>query len=260
MFVDQAAAHEIITRHYVLLAFALSLGAVQVAVSVSGLRGLWLLPSAKATRWLGICLSAASVALFFLAPVWVEGPWASGSVGADSSTRGWGTASWGELAGAYNINDVDGGLSGTAQAIWFPAGFAGALLLTLAVGSVFARLRRPAGRSAGPEDGLEGLRTRGYPAVLGRSLAALRATGFSEAKAEFDRFRYPYGLLPFLLSKASSSGKLRLASPDKPGPEPPDTPGDKALRQAQDKPFDRPRTASSTGSGQAGPGQDDERV
>ena len=186
-------AYAVITRHYLLLSFGGSLGVLQIAAGLAGLRGIWLLPSAVATRWLGLAIITASVALFLIAPVWVEGPWAAGSAEADSATRQWGKAAWSELAGAYNVNDIHGGVSGTEQAVWFPMGFAMALAICLVSGALRAKRRGPAGDAETP-DGLDGLKTHGYQSVLPRSWAVFRRELQSEIGREFDGRRHRYGL------------------------------------------------------------------
>lgn len=204
---DHAATHELLTRHYLILALAVSVGVLQIAASVSGLRVLWLVDSPRGTRWLGILIVMAAVALFVLAPVRVEGPWAAGSVEADSSTRQWGRASWSELAGAYNINDIHGGLSGSDQAMWFPAGFAAALALTLAGGAVRSLIRRGCARGTQrgrdrPDglDGLDGLVSRPYPSVLRRSFALFAASWRDDLTQEFDPARHRFGIPARLVS------------------------------------------------------------
>ena len=77
---------------------------------------------------------------FFLLPLWVDGPWAAGSVEADSSTRLWGKADWGDLGAARNVNDVDGGLSGTGQATWFPLSAVIAVIVSIAAGTLNRKL------------------------------------------------------------------------------------------------------------------------
>ncbi len=201
---DHAATHELLTRHYLILALAVSVGVLQIAASVSGLRGLWLVDSRRGTRWLGVLIVIAAVALFVLAPVRVEGPWAAGSVEADSSTRQWGRASWSELAGAYNINDADGGLSGSGQALWFPAGVVAALALTLAGGTVRSLVRRAGARGKqrgrdGP-DGLDGLAACTYPSVLRRSFALFAASWRDDLTREFDPARHPFRIPARLVS------------------------------------------------------------
>ena len=163
----------------------------------AGLRGMRLVSSARASRWLGVFLIGASVALFLLAPLWTEGPWAAGSVEADSSTRLWGRASWSELAGAYNVNDIQGGVSGTAQAIWFPIGVVTALALCLLAGALrerWARSRGPAAVEGETLDGLDGLKTHGYQSVLPGSWAVFRREFRVEVAREFDAERHRYGL------------------------------------------------------------------
>jgi len=187
-------AYAVIARHYLWLSLGASLGVLQFVAGLAGLRGMRLLPSARVSRWLGLLLIAASVALFLLAPLWVEGPWAAGSVEADSATRQWGKAAWGELAGAYNVNDIQGGVSGTAQAIWFPIGFVAALALCLVAGALRAGPRGPAAGDDGTMDGLDGLKTHGYQAVLPGSWAVFTRELRSEITREFDSERHRYGL------------------------------------------------------------------
>ena len=113
-------AASLMVRDYLILAFLVSLGALQIAVSISGIRGLWLLPNQLLTRALGILLIAAGIAIYVLSPLWIEGPWAAGSV-ADGTSDGreWGTATINEISAARNINDIHGGMAGTAYAIVF---------------------------------------------------------------------------------------------------------------------------------------------
>ena len=85
----------------------------------SGIRGLWLTPYRRFTRWLGFVCIITGIIVFFGQPLFVDGPWAAGSVQSESSTREWGAASWDDLAGARNINDIHGGLEGVDQGLWF---------------------------------------------------------------------------------------------------------------------------------------------
>jgi len=205
---DYDAAYAVISRLYFLFAIGVSLGALQVAASVGGLRGLWYLPTAGATRLLGICAIAATIVLFFLAPIFIEGPWAAGSVDADSSTRQWGRASWQELAGAYNVNDIDGGMSGTAQAIWFPAGFAAALGLTLAGGTLLGWARRLNGQPQRPEDsdGLAALESGTFPDAVRKSWRAFRTNWRAEVKEEFRPGKYRWSIFRLMQPARSQGG------------------------------------------------------
>jgi hypothetical protein len=133
---DPNAVRDLFASHYFIFAFLASLGTLQIAVSNSGIRGLWLTPHRGMTRWLGVVLNITGIAIFFLQPMWVEGPWASGSVQADSVTREIGTASWSELAGARNVNDIHGGLDGNKQAKWFPLASALAFAVAALIGAV----------------------------------------------------------------------------------------------------------------------------
>ena len=173
--------HALFARHYFYMAALATLGALQIAVSIGGYSGLWLLPGRMFSRIAGVVLIAAGVALFFLLPLWVDGPWAAGSVGADSAMRQWGRADWGDLGAARNVTDIDGGLSGTGQATWFPLSALIAAVVSLAAGSINRRLfqgrmRAAAGAEAGDgdEDGLESLASHDYPGALKRSWRKFR--------------------------------------------------------------------------------------
>jgi hypothetical protein len=158
---DPAEVHALFARHYFYLATLVGLGTLQIAVSLGGHRGLWLLPGRMLSRWAGIAFIVAGVLLFQLQPLWVDGPWAAGSVEADSSGRLWGKADWQDLGAARNVNDVHGGLSGTDQAGWFPLGAAIAAAVSLFAGAINRRLfpgryQPHAGKDA-EADGLDAL-------------------------------------------------------------------------------------------------------
>lgn len=169
MNTDPTTVRDVFASHYFLLAFLASLGTMQVSVTISGARGLWLTPHRTATRWLGIALIVAGFVIFFAQPLWIEGPWAEGSVEADSASREWGQANWAELAGARNVNDIHGGLDGTKQAIWFPLAAVLAFAISTLVGAlnllIFPIAGSPGGQT-GPEnddvDGIAGLARRSY--------------------------------------------------------------------------------------------------
>ena len=74
------SAASLMVRDYLLLAFLVSLGSLQIAVSISGIRGLWLLPHRVLTRTLGVLLIAIAIGYYIFSPLWIEGPWAAGSV------------------------------------------------------------------------------------------------------------------------------------------------------------------------------------
>ena len=138
--VDPSEVYPLFARHYFYFAALATLGTLQIAVATGGFRGLWLLPGRAATRLAGILLVLVGIALFFLMPLWVDGPWASGSVNADSATREWGRAEWKDLGAARNVNDINGGLSGTGQATWFPLGAVIAFVVSVGAGTINRRL------------------------------------------------------------------------------------------------------------------------
>ena len=153
--------------HYFLFTFLSSLGTLQIVVTSSGIRGLWLMPYRRVTRLLGFMCIVTAIIVFFGQPLFVDGPWAAGSVQSESSTREWGTASWDDLAGARNINDIHGGLDGVDQAIWFSL----AVISAFVVSVVFGAISVKAGANSKEfsvdakshnSDGLTGLAHRSY--------------------------------------------------------------------------------------------------
>ena len=136
MSVNPSDVRNLFENHYFLFAFLSSLGTLQIAVTGSGIRALWLTPYRRVTRWLGFVCIITGVLLFLGQPLFIDGPWAAGSVQADSTTRAWGVASWDELAGARNVNDIHGGLDGVDQALWFSLG----AIFAFAVSVVFGAL------------------------------------------------------------------------------------------------------------------------
>ncbi len=181
MNTDPDVVWELFAGHYFMFAFLASLGVLQVAVSNVGTRGLWLTPHAGMTRWLGIAFVLTGIAVFFLQPLWVDGPWAAGSVEADSLTRSWGKASWSELAGARNVNDIHGGLDGIKQAMWFSLGAIAAFAVSAVVGTlsvnIFASAEnsRDGDQTDSEANGLAGLESRSYIENLPGSFANFRA-------------------------------------------------------------------------------------
>ena len=142
------AAAAVMTRDYIILAFLVSLGALQIVVSISGIRGLWLIPNRILTRALGIILIAVGLGYYICSPLWLDGPWAAGSViDGTSDDRDWGTAALSELSAARNLNDIHGGMAGTAYAGFFVLSAILATLFAAAVGAINIRLFTSPSRS-----------------------------------------------------------------------------------------------------------------
>ena len=177
---------------YGVTAFVATLGVIQIAVASSGLRGLCVLPYRRTALVLGVVLFVGALLWFFLAPLWTDGPWKAGTVAADSSLREWGRASWGDLSAARNVNDIDGGLSATAQGLWFPLGAIAAIATTVILGTL-ANLRMR-GTKGDPSEGLEALRTDTYPRALSRSLTHWRPVWLDEVRARFRKGAHPGGI------------------------------------------------------------------
>lgn len=181
---DPSDVQALFALHYFYFAMLATLGTLQVAVSVGGYRGLWLVPHRLGTRIAGFVLIFAGAALFFLMPLWVDGPWEAGSVEADSSSRTWGRADWADLGAARNVNDVDGGLSGTGQATWFPLSALIAVCVSIGIGTANRKLFSAHAASispcigsttgAGDDDGIALLKSHSYRKALSMSWRRFR--------------------------------------------------------------------------------------
>ena len=137
--IELAAA--VMVRDYFILAFIVSLGALQIVTSISGIRGLWVFPRGDITRVLGIVLIAIGLGYYIFSPLWLEGPWSAGSViDGTSEGRVWGTATLDEISGARNLNDIHGGMAGTAYAGYFILSAVLATVFAAVVGAVNVRL------------------------------------------------------------------------------------------------------------------------
>ncbi len=180
-------------RDYLIAMYVATLGVVQIGASYGGLRGMLFLPSPRAARRLGACMVAVAFVYFFTVPLWAEGPWgpevtqaAAGVIGRDGLSVEWGTAAWGDLGGARNLNDVDGGFSGGSQGIWFPLAAGLALISTFLISSVINRRLREIDYSNSIFRGVELLKSASWAAAVRPSLAAARADWRRIVRGEFD--------------------------------------------------------------------------
>ena len=109
-----------------------------------------------------------------------------------STGRVWGTATLDEISAARNVNDVHGGMAGTAYAVFFVLSAVLATLFAAAVGALNVRIFRnsssPSFKSGSggcddePVDGLEALKQTDAFSTLTRSLRNLRRTGAADAR------------------------------------------------------------------------------
>lgn len=167
-------AANLMVRDYLILAFLVSLGALQIVTSISGIRGLWLFSRRDVTRVLGILLIASGLAYYIFSPLWIEGPWAAGSViNGTSEGRIWGTATLAEISGVRNLNDIHGGMAGTAYAGYFILSAVLATIFAAIVGGIRQRL---SGNVSSPSnaDGLDGLKHTDPLSTLRISFSNLR--------------------------------------------------------------------------------------
>ncbi len=114
-----------------------TVGVLQFAFSIGGLRGLLIFKSALVARTLGLGLAVFGLSLFF------------------------GT-------GNRNVNDYEGGLDAPDQALFFSLGALTGIVITLCVSSLVNH--RMKGADFDPDAGLDALRDSNYAAALARSV------------------------------------------------------------------------------------------
>ena len=179
----------LMVRDYLILTFLVSLGALQITVSISGIRGLWLTSNRAFNRVVGVMLIVSGLCFYIFSPIWIEGPWAAGSV-VDGTSEGrvWGTAALNEISGARNLNDIHGGMAGTAYAVFFLLSAALATLFAAIIGAINMRLMRSRDQigesrpGSARLDGLDALSHTDAVRAMFASLETLRAEGFREAR------------------------------------------------------------------------------
>lgn len=176
---DFEVAQAVMTRHYLLLVFLLSLGSLQVGASIGGVRGLWLLSDKRWNIALGIALGLAGLVIFTVLPLWTDGPWEAGSVvDGTSESRSWGTAAFEDLTRSRNLNDIHGGLNGGDYGAWFPLTALAAVGFSVVVAAIRLRVAGSASvaRYRMDLDGFDALSQMDWFAALRVSRRRLRRT------------------------------------------------------------------------------------
>lgn len=140
------------TADYCISVFISSIGVLQFAFSLGGIRGLLLFKSALVARTLGLGVAILGFVLFF------------------------GT-------GARNINDYEGGLDAPDQALYFSLSALAAFAITLLVSSLVNH--RMKGANFEPDAGLDALRDSNYASALVRSLMYWRCNWLTLTKRYF---------------------------------------------------------------------------
>ena len=140
------------TADYCIAVFISSIGVLQFAFSLGGIRGLLFFKSALIARTLGLAMAILGFALFF------------------------GT-------GTRNINDYEGGLDAPDQALFFSLSALAAFATTLIVSSLVNRRMRGLGFDA--DAGLDALRDSNYASALVRSLMYWRSNWRTQTKRYF---------------------------------------------------------------------------
>ena len=140
------------TADYYMAVLISTVGVLQFAFSLGGLRGLLFFKSAIVARTLGLATAALGFALFF------------------------GT-------GSRNINDYEGGLDAPDQALYFSLGALSAFAATLVASSLVNYRMKSA--EFHPGDGLNVLRDSNYAAALARSVVYWCSNWRTQTKSYF---------------------------------------------------------------------------
>ena len=130
------------TADYYIAVLISTVGVLQFAFSLGGLRGLLFFKSALIARTLGLVTTALGFALFF------------------------GT-------GSRNINDYEGGLDAPDQAMYFSLGALSAFAATLFLSSLVNYGMKSA--DSDPDSGIDALRESNYATALARSITYWRS-------------------------------------------------------------------------------------
>ena len=137
---------------YYLFVLAACIGVIQVAASLGGLKGLFIVRSPARARAIGLVVTVAAV-VWFLA----------------SDDR--------------NVNDFEGGLDANGQALFFFWGSLGAVVATLVASSL--RNWRMGKENPAPGEGLDGLKSTSYLRALVVSLKYWRREWRKQTKPYF---------------------------------------------------------------------------
>jgi len=98
------------------MVFLMCLGVLQISVTRSGIKGLWLTKSGFVNRCLAVILIVFGPIYFFGQPIFGFDISCFGNAVISCFSK---TMSMDEIGFVRNINDFDGGLAGAQQAFWF---------------------------------------------------------------------------------------------------------------------------------------------
>ncbi|MBC63165.1 MAG: hypothetical protein CL746_02395 [Chloroflexi bacterium] len=104
---------ELFINHYVIYVYLSCFGTLQLVSAISNLRGIMILSNVRANKILGIIFLASGFIFFFSAPLFISAQWMD---------YGNSKATIENFASVRNVNDIDGGLHGTAQFLLFLLG------------------------------------------------------------------------------------------------------------------------------------------
>ena len=101
---------ELFINHYLVYVYLSSFGTLQIVSAMSNLRGIMILSSTRVNKILGVLLLVGGFVFFFSAPLFINSYWTDAGIHRATVEN---------FASARNVNDIDGGLHGTAQFLLF---------------------------------------------------------------------------------------------------------------------------------------------
>jgi len=101
---------ELFINHYLIYVYLSCFGTLQLVSTISNLRGIMILSNTKANKILGIIFLISGFIFFFSAPLFINSQWTGSSFSRSTLEN---------FASVRNVNDIDGGLHGTAQFLLF---------------------------------------------------------------------------------------------------------------------------------------------
>jgi len=124
---------ELFINHYLIYVYLSCFGTLQLVSAISNLRGIMILSNTKANKILGIIFLISGFIFFFSAPLFISAQWMD---------YGNSKATIENFASVRNVNDIDGGLHGTAQFLLFFLGCILSFITSVVISGILGLLRQ----------------------------------------------------------------------------------------------------------------------
>ncbi|MBR92161.1 MAG: hypothetical protein CL903_05120 [Dehalococcoidia bacterium] len=124
---------ELFINHYLIYVYLSCFGTLQLVSTISNLRGIMILSNTKANKILGIIFLISGFIFFFSAPLFINSQWTGSSFTRSTLEN---------FASVRNVNDIDGGLHGTAQFLLFFLGCILSFVTSVAISGILGLLKQ----------------------------------------------------------------------------------------------------------------------